>query len=69
MWQPICSANMSTKNLATQSQAPTHPSQPLPCASTEAKQADALAASQGANLNRPTACAGWLTVSHWAMAL
>jgi hypothetical protein len=33
---------MSTKNLATQSQAPTHPFQPLPCASTEAKQAESL---------------------------
>jgi hypothetical protein len=42
MWQPICSANMSTKNLATQSQAPIHPSQPLPCASTEAKQAESI---------------------------
>jgi hypothetical protein len=53
MWQPIYSANMSTKNLATQSQAPTHPFQPLPCASTEAKQAEALAASQGGLFKSP----------------
>jgi hypothetical protein len=40
MWQQICSANLSAKNPATQSHAPIHPFQPLPCASTEAKQAE-----------------------------